>query len=302
MFSNETAYKLGEFILVEHNRILLTWLLQSPMGMQQSGKCYAVGDILVILPCHLRDSGYLRFEYFLQLHKLPYWHKTTFYCHATSLHQVIGGRPVTTEMIEQLAVNAFDSNVSKDIESGVFRLGRHKIIVNNENELSWQTMGLNNKVKWGLCSIISGILILEIGKQELEQTRRKSFYEELRSLPLWNKTTAWAFSGAVKHCKDPKLSKIVSETEWQSKTTKSLISEKIPLILVKKFEAEKYYKLRLPKKESHKIEWEPTVNLTTEKRKKSLGRLDSVAIFLKRKLNYAENKWNAIMHRKNKSA
>ena len=302
MFSNETAYRLGEFILVKHNRILLTWLLQSPMGMQQSGKCYAVGDILVILPCHLRDSGYLRFEYFLQLHKLPYWHKTTFYCHATSLHQVIGGRPVTTEMIEQLAVNAFDSDVSKDIEPGSFRLGRHKIIVNNENELFWQAMGLNNKVKWGQCSINSRILILESGKQELEHTTRKSFYEELRSLPLWNKTTAWAFSGAFRHCKDPQLSKLLSENEWQPKTTKSLISEKIPLILLKKSEAEKYSKLRLPRKETYNMEWGEIFKLTNQKIKKSLSRLDRIALFFKKKFNYIENKWNVIRRWKNKSA
>jgi hypothetical protein len=302
MFSNETAYKLSEFIILEHNRILLTWLLQSPMGMQRSGKCYAVGDILVIMLCHLRDSGYLRFEYFLQLHKLPYWHKTTYYCHANSLRQVTGGQSLTTEMIEQLAINAFDSGASKEIEPGTFRLGRHKIIINNENEISWQAMGLSNKVNVGKCSINSGVLILESGKQELEHTARKSFYEELGSLPLWNKTTAWAFSGAVKHCKDPQLSKIVFESEWQSKTTKRLISESIPLIFIEKSEAEKYSKIRLPRKENYKIEWGAIFKLTNQKIKKSCGRLDSVALFIKEKLNYAENKWNVVRRRKNKSA
>jgi hypothetical protein len=173
-------------------------------------------------------------------------------------------------MIEQLAINVFDSGASKEIEPGTFRLGRHKIIINNENELSWQAMGLSNKVISGKCSINSGVFILESGKQELEHTTRKSFYGELGSLPLWNKTTVSAFSGAVKYCKDPQLSKILSENEWQSKTTKSLISESIQLIFHKKSEAEKFSKLRLPRKENYKIEWGAIFKLTNQKIKKSL--------------------------------
>ena len=78
MFLHETGYRLGDFILRESSSVSLTWLLQYPMGMQRSGKCYIIDDILVIMHWDRYVPGYLRMEFHEHLMKLPTWHKTTF--------------------------------------------------------------------------------------------------------------------------------------------------------------------------------------------------------------------------------
>ncbi len=189
MFLHEIGYRLNDFILIEHNSVLLTWLLQCPMGTQQSGKCCVIDNILVILPWDQHGPGFLRMEFHEHLMKLPEWYKTTFYCFASSLRQVVAGGMRKNHMIEQLAVNALTPDSAKTIEPGYFRLGRHKIIVDDNNTLAWQSIGPRNKIVCGTCFIESGVLLLDSQKEELEEVTCIGYYKTRKTRLLQGNTS-----------------------------------------------------------------------------------------------------------------
>jgi len=289
---HKTEYKLGEYILIEHSHILLTWLLQYPMGTQRSGKCYVVGNILVILPWYRHDPGYLRMEFHNHLKKLPVWHKTTFYSFASSIHQVIGGRALANDMIELLALKAINLDLSRNIEPGTFRLGRYKIKADKDNALSWQTLGLNNRVVCGKCFLDSGILLLGPKTEESSPVLRKSYYSELKLLPQWTKTLAWGYVENLRRCMESKHNKITSVTAWNPEPAKSFEYERMSFSLSQSWEDERSPKLNRPNNVRHKIEW------------KNLGEfaLQALVFFytglrmgirlLTKMINYVAKRWN----------
>ena len=289
---HETEYKLGEYILIEHSHILLTWLLQYPMGAQRSGKCYVVGNILVILPWCRHDPGYLRMEFHNYLRKLPVWHKTTFYSFASSLHQVIGGRALANDMVELLAANAINLDLSKNIEPGTFRLGRYKIKADRDNIFSWQTLGLNNRVVCGTCSFESGILLLGPKIEESDHVIRKSFYSELKLLPQWNKTLAWGYAETIRHCKELKNNKIASVTASNPGTAKSFISERMSFTHSQSWEGERSPKHNRSNNVYHKIEWKSLGELALQTIAFVYNGLRIGTLFLKKMINYGAKRWN----------
>jgi len=292
VFMHGTEYRLGEYILIEHSHILLTWLLQYPMGEQRSGKCYVVGNILVILPWYRHDPGYLRMEFHNHMRKLPVWHKTTSYSLASSLHQVIGGRVLTHDMIELLAVNAINLDLSQNIEPGTFRLRRYKIKAVNDNVFSWQTLGLNNRVVSGKCFLESGILLLGPKIEESEEVIRKSFYSELKLLPLWNKTSAWGYAETIRRCKESKHNKTASVTAWNPGPAKSFKSERMSFSLGQSWEGERSQKLNRPNNARHKIEWKRLGELALQTIAFVYSGLFMGTLFLKKMINYVAKIWN----------
>ena len=292
MFLHETAYRLGEFILIERSSVLLTWLLQYPMGVERSGKCYVTGNILVILPWDRHGSGYLRMEFHNLLMKLPIWHKTAFYSFASSLHQVIGGRALANDMIELLALNAINLDLSKNIEPGTFRLGRYKIKADNDNALSWQTLGLNNRVVCGECFLESGILLLGPKIQESDQVIRKSFYSELKLLPQWNKTLAWGYAETIRRCKESKHNKISSAAAWNPQPAKSFESERMSFTLSQSWEGERSPKLNRPNNARHKIEWKCLGEFALRTIAFVYTGLRMGTLLLKKMINYVAKRWN----------
>jgi len=223
MFIHETGYRLGEFILIEHNSVLLTWLLQCPMGTQRSGKCYVVGNIVVILPWDRHGPGFLRMEFHDHLMKLPEWHKTTFYCYASNLRQVATGRTPAIDMIEKLAFGAIKVDSSQSFEPGSFRLSRYKIITDDTNALTWQTLSPQNRIISSTCLIESGILLLSSKKEEFEEVTRRSFLSQLKLLPTWNSTSIWGYEESIRYCQDSKPEK-ARGTLW-TPTTKNVIHD-----------------------------------------------------------------------------
>jgi len=289
---HQTKYRLGEHILIEHSHILLTWLLQFPMGAQRSGKCYVVGNILVILPWCQHEPGYLRMEFHDHLRKLPVWHKTTFYSFASSLHQVIGGRASANQMIELLALNAINLDLSKNIEPGTFRLGRYKIKAESDNALSWHTLGLNNKVVCGECFLESGILLLGPGTQEAHQVIRKSFYSELKLLPQWNKTSAWGYAETIMCCKGPTRNKITSVTPWNPEPTRSFDGKNMWFSLSQSWADESSPKLNRPNNVHHKIKWKYLVECTLQTLAFLFSGLCMGVLLLKKMISYAVKRWD----------
>lgn len=283
---HQTEYRLGEHILIEHSHILLTWLLQFPMGAQRSGKCYVVGNILVILPWYRHDPGYLRMEFNYHLRKLPVWHKTTFYSFASKLHQVIGGSALTSDMVELLASNAINLDLSKKIEPGTFRLGRYKIKADNDNALSWQALGLNNRVLCGKCFLESGILLLGPTIEELNPIIRKSFYSELKLLPHWTNTLAWGYAENLRRCKESKHNEITSVTAWNPEPEKSFESERMSFSLRQSWEGERSPKLNRPNNVRHKIEWKYLGEFALQTLVFFYTRLRMGVLLLKKMINY----------------
>ncbi len=288
---HQTEYRLGEYILIEHSHILLTWLLQYPMGAQRSGKCYVVGNILVILPWYRHDPGYLRMEFHNHLRKLPVWHKTIFYSFASSLHQVIGGRALANDMVELLAANAINLDLSKSIEPGTFRLGRYKIKADDDNTFSWQTLGLNNRVINGTCFLESGILLLSPTIEESNPVIRKSFYSELKLLPQWNKTFAWGYAETISRCKESKHNKIASTTAWYQEPAKSFKSETMSFPIRQRWEGERSPKLNRPNNVRHKIEWKWFGEFALRTIAFVFNGLRMVALLLKKMINHVAKRW-----------
>jgi hypothetical protein len=288
MFLHETGYRLGDFILIESGSISLTWLLQYPMGMQRSGKCYIIDDILVLMHWDQYVPGYLRMEFHEHLMKLPTWHKTAFYCFASSLRKVVAEGMLANNMIEQLAANASTPGSTKTIEPGYFRLGRHKITADDNNTLAWQSIGPHNKIVCGICFIESGILLFDSKKEELEEVARRSFYSELKLLRPWNATSAWGYAASIIRCKNA-TNNMVHETLCPSESTMSLTIDRIPLSVSHRPNRETLSELNTPKDEHRKIELQVIVNLTILTIKKVHIGLRIGVLVSKKMIDYVAN-------------
>jgi len=199
-------------------------------------------------------------EFHEHLMKLPEWHKTTFYCFASSLRQVVAGGMLENHMIEQLAVNALTPDSAKTIEPGYFRLGRHKIIVADNNTLAWQSIGPHNKIVCGTCFIESGVLLLDSKKEELEEVTRRSFYAELKLLQPWNTTSLWGYAASINRCKNSD-NNMCYEASWPSESTMTATIGRIPLIVSRGRDKETASELNTPKDENRKIELQLPGNL-----------------------------------------
>ena len=87
----KAIYSLGEYRITVYENGSLWWQTHSHFGVQRSGKCFILGDILIIGHWSHEESGYLKLEFFEQLQKLPVWNKTRYYCFAFELLDVSTG-------------------------------------------------------------------------------------------------------------------------------------------------------------------------------------------------------------------
>jgi hypothetical protein len=204
MLVAENKYRLGEFIIIEHRGVLLTWVTHSALGNQRSGQCFSVGNILVIGPWEHEESGYLKLEFHELLMKLPAWDKTSYYCFASSLHQVDTGQSRAGDFIEHLLSQKIDTAAVTITSPGTFRLGRYEIITDENSIISWRTFEERNRIIRGTCVIEAGILYLGPKEDELDEGQgRQKFFTRLKLLSQWDKTFAWGYSGSLMKCKQP---------------------------------------------------------------------------------------------------
>lgn len=207
MLRDELNYRLGNFILVERDGITLSWVTHSPFGGQRSGRCYILGNILVLLPCDHVEPGYLKLEFHGHLRKVPQWTKTTYYCYAASLMRIGLLQRLTREEIKHIANNKITHEAIDRAEPGTYRLNRYKITVHHNLAISWQTIDELNKTIGGSCYIESDIILLGPQKNKAGEERRRVFFNELKLLPLWNKTAAWGHAESLKICDESNNSK-----------------------------------------------------------------------------------------------
>jgi len=199
---NETIYRLGEYRIIEYENGLLRWEKLFSLGVQRSGKCFILNDILIIGNWNHEEAGYLQLEFFEQLQKLPVWKKTRYYCFAFELLDISTVQSLSNDFLERY-LTLTSSTGSKSIvnmSSGMFRLGKYQITVTDNGDVSWQTYEGLDRVVGGRCVIESNVLF--IGPQEYDEGNqsKREFLNKLKQLPKWDKSMAWCRGLVLRSC------------------------------------------------------------------------------------------------------
>jgi hypothetical protein len=199
---HENIYRLGEYRIAEYENGLLQWEKLFNFGVQRSGKCFILGNILIIGHWGHEEVGYLQLEFFEQLEKLPAWNKTRYYCFSSELLNVSNGQNLTNDYLESIlrSINSASLKSEINVSIGAFRLGRYQITVNDNGKVSWQTYEGLDRVVGGQGAVESGLLL--IGPQEHEDIyqSKREFLSKLTQLPKWDKSMAWCRSLMLRPC------------------------------------------------------------------------------------------------------
>ena len=245
MSINEIKYRLGNFIIIEHRGVLLTWVTHIALGAQRSGRCFIVGNILLIGSLDREEAGFLKLEFHEHLLKLPPWDKTRYYCFASSLREVGTEQSVARYLRKHLAIDNIATESANITAPGTFRLGRYKITVGEKSIISWQTIGELNRTISGKCFTESGILFIGPKENELNEGQsRKIFFNELKLLPQWNKTFAWGHYGSLRICEEPRPRKSY-KTIWKPEYMKTFLNNNRPFFHRQEFRKERSSKLKV---------------------------------------------------------
>jgi hypothetical protein len=260
MLKNEIKYRLGDFIIIEHSGILLTWVTHIALGAQRSGRCFIVGNILLIGSLEREEAGFLKLEFHEQLRKLPPWDKTHYYCFASSLRKVGPEQSLARYLREHLAIDDIGPEFVKITAPGTFRLDRYKITVGENSIISWETIGELNRTISGKCFTESGILFIGPKKTELDEGQsRKIFFNELKLLAKWDKTFAWGHYGSLRICEDPRQKKS-DKAIWKPEYMKTYLNNNIPFLHRQEFRKERSSELKVSVFDSLKMAWQRIVD------------------------------------------
>jgi hypothetical protein len=236
---NQIKYRLGEFIIIEHSGVLLTCVTHIALGAQRSGRCFIVGNILVIGPWDSEEAGHLKLEFHEHLMKLSAWNKTRYYCFASSLRKVGTEQSLTSYLTGQLSIDKIGMEAVNITVPSTFRLDRYKITVGENSIISWQTIGELNRTTGGRCFTESGILFIGPKESELDEGQgRKIFFNELKRLPQWDKTFAWGHYGSLRICKESKPRKSYKAI-WKPEYVKTYITTNMPFLQSQELRKEK---------------------------------------------------------------
>jgi hypothetical protein len=272
MLMNEIKYRLGEFIIIEHSGVLLTWVTHIALGAQRSGRCYIVGNILLIGSLDREEAGFLKLEFNEHLMKLPPWNKTRYYCFASSLRKVGSEQSFSSYLTEELSIDKIGMKAVNITSPGTFRLDRYKINVGENSIISWQTIGELNRTIGGKCFIESGILFIGQKEDEFDAGQsRKIFFNELKLLPQWDKTFVWGHYGSLRICEGSKPRKSYKAI-WKPEYMKTYITNNMPFLHRQEFRKESSSELKVSVFDSLKMAWHRIVDW------KVWGRLASLII------------------------
>jgi len=255
MLINEIKYRLGEFIIIEHSGVLLTWVTHIALGAQRSGRCFIVGNILVIGSLDREEAGFLKLEFHEHLMKLPAWDKTRYYCFASSLRKVGTEQSLARYLREHLAIDNIGTESVNITAPSTFRLDRYKITVSEKSIVSWQTIGELNRIISGECFIESGILFIGPKEKELDEGRsRKIFFNELKLLPQWDKTFAWGHYRSLRICEESRPRKSY-KTIYKPEYMKTYLTNNMPFLHRQESSRERGSELKVSVFDSLKIAW-----------------------------------------------
>ena len=200
-----TAYRLGEYKIIEYEHGDLWWETHIGLGSSKSGKCFINGDILFIKPSDSMGPGFLKGEFLDHLNKLPKWEKTKYYCASYKIHECKSGR--SKPLFDRLDGWSQDEAILKDgstqretpeirrksvkvdtTEHISYKLDRYKITEMNNGQLFWKSPSGLGTLKKGRCHIKGSILFLEPGETEQSSLLKREFMQQLIRLPDWERT------------------------------------------------------------------------------------------------------------------
>ena len=253
--ANQIKYRLGEFIIIEHSGVLLTCVTHIALGAQRSGRCFIVGNILVIGPWDREEAGHLKLEFHEHLMKLPAWNKTRYYCFASSLRKVGTEQSLASYLTEYQSIDKIGMEAVNIPVPSTFRLDRYKITVDENSIISWQTIGELNRTIGGRCLVESGILFMGPKENELDEGQsRKIFFNGLRRLPPWGTTFAWGQYGILRICKESTPLKSYKAV-WKPEYVKTCITNKMPFLQTQEFRKQESSELKISVFECLKMAW-----------------------------------------------
>ncbi len=201
-----TAYRLGEYKIIENEHGDLWWETHIGLGSSKSGKCFINGDILFIKPSDSTGPGFLKGEFLDHLNKLPKWEKTKYYCASYKIHECKSGsrKPLfegldsrlqdeaILEKMDQLKERLLKPGVNRlrQIRQSIFpiNLDRYEITEMNNGQLFWKSPSGLGSLKKGRCHIKGSILFLEPGETEQSSLLKREFMQQLIRLPDWERT------------------------------------------------------------------------------------------------------------------
>ena len=196
-------YRINEYRISEFADGRMWWDAHSGLGKQIGGPCFVYGNMLILGTRCSEEDGFLKLEFFNQLKRLPFWHKTRYYCFISSLMDVSSGTNISEQKLQQLIALAGGADTdSENMLSGsleIFRLWQYQIIIAPDGDMIWKTCG-------GIGQIFGGPVIIEsdalfIGPKKFDdprQNNKREFLHTLRILPKWDQTNLWCRSLALK--------------------------------------------------------------------------------------------------------
>jgi len=232
-----TAYRLGEYKIIEYEHGDLWWETHIGLGSSKSGKCFINGDILFIKPSDSMGPGFLKGEFLDHLKKLPKWEKTKYYCASYKIYECKTGR--IKPLLERSNNRFQDETIlrkNESIRTGVtknkyksietyksgdifYKLNQYEIMKETNGQLFWKSCSGLSSLNEGRCFIKGSILFLEQGETKRTGIRKGEFLQKLIQLPDWEGTKYFCKSYAIYYSdtgsicrslgKDKELKKIV---------------------------------------------------------------------------------------------
>ena len=237
-----TAYRLGEYKIIEYEHGDLWWETHIGLGSSKSGKCFINGDILFIKPSDSMEPGFLKGEFLDHLYKLPKWEKTKYYCASYKIYGCKSGRkkPLFDGLDSQLQDEVIiekngsikreiakteDKSVKADTTDHIsHKLGRYEIIEKNTGQLFWKSPSGLGSLKVGRCHIKGSILFLEPGEAEQSGLKKKEFLHQLNQLPDWERTQYFCPSYAIYYSNTGAICRRLGEEKNLNRTgTKNVV-------------------------------------------------------------------------------
>lgn len=195
-------YRLNEYRISEFSDGRLWWDSHSGFGTQIGGPCAVFGNILVFGTRCNEENGFLKLEFLGTLKRLPLWNRTRYYCFVSAFLDVSSGRNISEEQLQQMA--SLSRRINSESKSqiidnpGSFRLGQYQLSISADRNISWKSCGGTHQIVCGSALIESDVLFIGPGKYEKHQQNKKDFFNTLRTLPKWDRTTFWCRSLALK--------------------------------------------------------------------------------------------------------
>jgi hypothetical protein len=226
---NKTDYRLNNFRITEYEDGRLCWETHAGLGVQRTGRCYVLDNVLIIGNSNHEEIGCLIGEFYDQLKRLPDWNKTTYYCHVFELLDVTSGVSLADDfLIQTVALREVKrKNIKSEIimKTSIFHLEKYQITLSANDKISWQAYEGSNRLTGGKCAIESDLLLLEPKEYEKEGHNKKEFIENLCQIPQWNRTLAWGRRSILRDC-IPFRNKTDQNT-WVKNMNKIVIHEKL---------------------------------------------------------------------------